>query len=113
MTNDNVLGDTQDRYTPDPGKIEGPVRCGVCKTEMSVRRNVNGPRGFVQAMSSGKSLHDVFSCPHSDEEWHRQVVALRREATKTASKRHGDALQQEAEDILDYRQSTKKPPMFS
>jgi hypothetical protein len=98
-----MASDTQFRYTPDPGehKDDEAILCGVCGTEASVSRNVDGPRGYAQAMSGGKSLHDVYECPRANDEWHRRVVAIRQEARKTASHKHRDMLRQEAYDVLE------------
>ena len=106
-TGKQLESNTQDRSTPDPGKVEGPLFCGVCGEEMDVKRNVNGPRGSVQAMSGGKSPHDVFTCPHREEQWHEQVVALRKEAKKTPSAKLEKLLLEEAEEILQSKECTK------
>lgn len=81
--------------------------CGVCGAVMNEERNVNGPRGWAQAMGGGKSLHDVFECPHRQEQWHRQVIALRREAKNSVSKKIADLLLQEAEEVLSSKEATK------
>jgi len=105
-----VLGDTQDRYTPDPGThgIGVEICCGVCGTPMEVFRNALGPRGFAQAMGGGKSPHDAYTCPHRGEDWHEQVVALRQEAKKTPSMRLAKIMLEEAGDILETKKVTKK-----
>lgn len=103
------MGDTQYRYTPDPGthSDDEDILCGVCETKTTCRRNVNGPRGFVMAMSGSKSLHDVYECPHRKEDWHLQVVALRREAAQTSSLLIENMLLKEAEQVLETRKATK------
>lgn len=104
-----TLGNTQSRYTPDPGTHpdDEVILCGVCGAETTCRRNVNGPRGFAMAMSGSKSPHDVYSCPLRDEDWHQQVVALRREASGTSSKKLETMLLEEAEEVLSNRLATK------
>lgn len=97
----------QDVYTPDPGVCESQT-CGVCQTEMLVERNVDGPRSFTQAMAGGKSKHDFFWCPHRNEDWHKQVVAIRRKARETPSMRQQTMLEEEADEIVKTRQATKK-----
>ena len=74
---------------------------------MDVKRGVLGPRGFAQAMSGGGSRHDVYTCPHLEEDWHNQVLNLNQEARDTASARLTDILLQEAEEILQTRKATK------
>lgn len=103
-------GDTQCRYTPDAGTEKGPVSCGVCGTEMPlVAENSTGPRGYVQAMCGSKGdPHDIFSCPHSDEDWHKQVIALRRAARDSVSFYQDKAFREEAEEVLHTRKPTKE-----
>jgi len=100
---------TQSRYTPDCGEVkEGEVvACGVCGATMIEERNVNGPRSWAQAMGGGKSPHDVFECPHQEEQWHKQVVGLRREAGNSISKKLADIMLEEAEEILSSKKATK------
>ncbi len=102
-----LKSNTQYSYTPDPGTIEEPVECGVCGEKMKCRRNVNGPRGFAMAMSGSKQLHDSFDCPHREQDWHKQAVALREEARATASAIFQTALEKEADEIVSTRKSTK------
>jgi hypothetical protein len=110
IMNEN-LGEITYRYTPDSGKVEGPVNCGVCGSEMEVTRNCTGPRSFVEAMLKDPDVsrvpHDVFCCPHSREDWHKQVVAILRQAKETPSSRLESLLRTEAEEILISRKATK------
>lgn len=106
------LDDTQCHFTPDPGKVVGPVNCGVCGEQMKERRNVNGPRGFVMAMIGSKSLHDSFDCPFSQDEWHIQVVRLREEGDKSVSARIEAIYRDEAEEVLKTRTATKKTSKY-
>ena len=102
--------DTQSVYTPDPGEIaEGTqVLCGVCKAVMNETRNCNGPRGWAMAMTGSKSKHAFFCCPHREEPWHRQVVALRQEAKNSVSGKIAAMLEAEAEEIMSTREATKE-----
>lgn len=95
------------RYTPDAGTVEGPVKCGVCGDVMNERRGCHGPTGFAEAMGKGGHAHDVFTCPHSDEPWHYQVVHIRNYARKIPSKTICDLLEAEIETILETRKPTK------
>lgn len=96
---------TQSRYTPDAGEVE-TVYCGVCDSVMEVQRNVNGPRGWVQAMGRGNSSHDVFNCSLRENDWHKQVVAIRKESRNTSSQKLKNMLLDEADEILKDRKAT-------
>lgn len=79
------LANTQFRYTPDAGTVVGPVECGVCGATMNENRKQHGPRSSAGAMAGIKDHYDEFLCPFHDELWHKQAVAIRREAMQTAS----------------------------
>lgn len=64
---------------PNQGEVN-KAKCGICGTQMSVRRNVNGPTSFSEAMARGAHLHDSFTCPHLMERWHTGIVNLKMEA---------------------------------
>lgn len=102
--------DTQSVYSPDPGVVaEGTkVLCGVCKSVMNETRNCNGPRGWIMAMTGSQSPYDFFCCPHREEPWHRQVVALRHEARNSASTKMAVMLEEEAEEIMSTRKATRE-----
>lgn len=104
------LPDRQTRYTPDPSIVpEGTeVFCGVCKSKCEEHRNVNGPRGFAEAMGRGGSTHDSWYCTHSEEDWHEQVERLMEMAYATPSTTLEKIFLLEAIDIVDKKQSTKK-----
>lgn len=102
-----VMGDTQSISTPDPGTCEGPVKCGVCGEETIVTRDCYGPRGFAMAMSGSKIKYDLFACPHREEQWHKQAVAIREEAKRTSSAILEAILLEEADLIVYNRQATK------
>jgi len=105
------LGETQARYTPDVDKVEGPVYCGVCGEKMTVKRNVHGWRTFMSAMGgnpNSKSNYDVFQCPVSEEDWHKQVVKLRDRARNESSSKLEAILREEAEEVLKTKVATKK-----
>ncbi len=109
MSEEVALDDTQDYYTPDPGTHakDVVVHCGVCGEAMTVHYDVVGPRGFVQAMSGSKSPHDAYACPRRNEDWHKQIVALRQEARRTPSGRLAKMFRDEANEVLETRQKTK------
>lgn len=101
-------------YTPDLGEVpEGDiVLCGVCGNKCTERRNVNGPRGWAQAMSKGKSLHDSFKCPSHKERWHEQALKLLKMAQDTPSLLIANLYEKEAKEILETRKTTKNFSMF-
>lgn len=103
------------RYTPDAGTVDGPCSCGVCGETMTVERGCFGPRSYSSAMlfhstdgQQGGSAYDLFLCPYADADWHKQAVAIRREAGHTNSTRLQGILLKDAEDIISSRQATKK-----
>lgn len=102
------LLDRQTRYTPDPGVVPAntEVYCGLCKTKCEEHRNVNGPRGFVMAISGSKSLHDAFYCPHMNVDWHEQAEKLLDMAHSTPSKHLEETFLKEAAEIIE----NKEPP---
>ena len=102
------LGETQSVYMPDADTVLGPCFCGVCKTEMIMKRGCYGPRSFSSAMGGFKSYYDSFTCPDRDKNWHRQVVAIRDEARDTSSKKLERMLLKEAKEILAKKKATKK-----
>lgn len=105
---------TQCRYTPDVGVVpEGEnVLCGVCGDKMTETRDHNGARGFAQAMSKTTSVHDLFECPNVNEDWHRQVISLRRKAWSTPSLSLAALFEAEVDSILENREATKTFSMF-
>lgn len=103
------LDKTQYRYHPDPGTVKPPVFCGVCDSEMTFDEGVEGHWSWGAAMSrSPKTKRDVFVCPHHMEDWHRQVLALRRKAEESPSRVLGDLMLKEADEIVKTRKATKK-----
>lgn len=64
-----------DYFTPRPDVID-KIGCKVCGSNCDVKRGVSGPTGFGEAMARKGHLHDLFSCPHSDAEWHEQALEI-------------------------------------
>ena len=69
---------------PDPGTCKS-LKCGICDDEMNVKRNVLGPTSFVGALGGIKRLHDSFTCPNLEVDWHKKIVDLYREVRNTNS----------------------------
>lgn len=102
------LANITDIYMPDVGTVEGPVFCGVCGTKMDVQRDCYGPTQMVMAIFGSKRHYDCFSCPHREEDWHRQVIDLRQEQKRTPSRAISDILDAEIKGILETRKPTKE-----
>ena len=97
-----------DRAATRPEDHVPELFCGICDTTMNVIRNVNGSTGMAESMSGKKHLHDSFRCPHFEKDWHIQAKMIQKAAQKTPSKKVEISLLAEAEEILRYRQATKK-----
>lgn len=52
------------------------MTCRVCGSQCDSRRSVRGPTSFGEAMSGVRTLHDSYSCPHSEEPWHMRALEL-------------------------------------
>jgi hypothetical protein len=96
-----------DHFSPDPGKVK-EMFCRVCKAKMDVQRNVNGPTGFAEAMGGGKHLHDSFSCPHAQEDWHNQARVLKQRIKDETSKSIAKILKKELKWVMENKKTTKK-----
>jgi len=101
-----LASDTQDVFMPDPGTHE-KVECGVCGTEMNVRRDIQGPTSYVMVIGGSSRKHDFFSCPHREEKWHKQVVELRKFMRTCPSARLNEIVQSEINFVLSERQPTR------
>lgn len=101
-----------DFFTADPGTRE-EMRCRVCGEVMAVHRGVVGPTSWAHAMaiaagvSQGKP-HDSFACDLGGEAWHRQALALKREAERTPSGELAVLLLAEADRLVRLRTATKE-----
>jgi len=84
-----------DYFTPEPGSTD-KMLCKVCATEMLVRRNVEKPK-----------LHDAFYCKLASENWHLQALALKRRIDGETSQKITELLQEELNEVLNTRQTTK------
>lgn len=96
------FGRNDGRCSPDPGTVHG-VRCGICETQMTVKRNVLGPTSFAESLGGGKHLHDSFTCPNLKKSWHERVAQLIRRGRETPSERERVLLAEEIAGILSLR----------
>lgn len=102
-----LLQGTASVYMAEPDTVDVAL-CAVCKSHMSVIRNVEGPTGWAMAMARKTKKHDLFTCPFRNDVWHVQVTALMEEAVQTPSKKIETILMEEAESILANRRATKQ-----
>lgn len=96
-----------DHFTPEPGK-QKEMFCRVCKEKMDVKRNVNGPTGWAEAMGKGKHAHDSFSCSFAQEDWHNQARCLLERIQKETSRTIAKLLKKEVKHVLETRKTTLK-----
>jgi hypothetical protein len=52
------------------------LKCKICGALFEVRRNVDGPTCFAEAMAQRHHLHDEFICPNARLEEHHTALAL-------------------------------------
>ena len=88
------------------------MHCRVCGEPMVESRNVIGPTGWAHALAirAGQAkgrLHDEFHCERAGEAWHRQALALRRQAEQTPSKHLAELMTAEADEVVRTRTATK------
>jgi hypothetical protein len=100
-----------DHAFPDPGKYQS-LKCGICGTEMDVRRNVHGPTSFAAAMAKKGRDHDAFYCPHIKADWHVQAKKLLDEIRATPSDSLAKIMHAELCHIVQTREATKKVSNF-
>lgn len=67
-----------DFFTSGPDVID-KIECKVCGENCDVKRGVRGPTSYASAMAKNNPLHDSFSCPYSDIDWHEQALGIVRE----------------------------------
>jgi len=85
---------------PEQGKMK-TADCGICGSPMNVKRNVLGPTSWIESMGRGEHLHDSFTCPNFEEDWHEKIVKLKSEARNTASDKIKKILEEEVIEILE------------
>ncbi len=80
--------------------------CGVCETLMPVVRDQFGPTGWAEAMAEGGHSYDEYICPHKEEIWHQQAVALAMQIEASYSATLRELMLRELKQILADRKST-------
>lgn len=95
-----------DYFTSAPGEVESML-CRVCAEKMQVRRNVNGPTGFAEAIAGSKHLHDAFACPNSGHDWHDQAIELMEAIDETPSRTIADLIKAELKQVVREKKATK------
>lgn len=95
-----------DLFRPDPGVMES-CKCKACGSDMNVKRNIPSACSWAGAMAGLNRKHDLFTCPESDKNWHKQVVSLIIEQQQTKSSKLTKILQEEIDEILLNKKPTK------
>lgn len=88
-----------DIFFPDRDVKDGIV-CKVCGVMCDVKRNVNGPTGFAEAMGKGSHWHDQFTCPNREEPWHQQALEVLMEMEKNPSPSLKKIMGKDLKDII-------------
>ena len=68
----------------EPGIVD-VINCEVCGSICDVTRGVSGHTSWGGVMTKSKINHDHFICPHNDEEWHWETLAMVQEFNDTSS----------------------------
>lgn len=76
------------------------MNCGVCGSVCDVKRGEIGPTSWTGAMAGSKKLHDLFTCPHNDEQWHWETLAMIQELYDTSSPSLRAIIQQDIDDAV-------------
>jgi hypothetical protein len=95
-----------DSFITDVNKHQ-EMHCKVCGMLMEVNRNMAAIKGFVAAMSGTTKPYDIFNCPISDEDWHKQIIKLMIEQQQTSSATIANLLQAEIDMIKVTKKRTK------
>jgi len=88
-----------DTFYTEPGEYDA-MYCNVCGADCSAKRNVSNPTGYMEAMARSEHLHDLFVCPHRDEEWHARALRLVKEIENTESETLRKILRQDLMNLL-------------
>lgn len=102
-----------DYFTPDAGTTD-TIFCLACDKVMQVERNVDY-RGRSWVAQGGGLAHpppprkvDKFTCANSGQDWHDQVIALRKFQRHTPSKTLEKLVEEEITLIIKSKTPTKE-----
>lgn len=93
-----------DYFTPDTGTTDS-MSCRACGTEMQVERNVDYYGRWGKEDPPRKI--DKFTCNNSSQNWHNQVISLRRFQRDTPSKTLEKLVEEEITLIIESKTPTK------
>jgi hypothetical protein len=88
-----------DIFFTDPGAASD-VTCKVCGAICTVSRNTVGPTSFAAAMGKQKVLHDVFTCPDTQQPWHVEALRLAEAVDSAPSPRVAELIRRDLADLL-------------
>jgi len=86
-------------FFTEPGAAEEKF-CLICHSRCGVRRNVTGPTNLGAALAKKNTLHDVFTCPHAEQEWHDQAQRLVIAIEEMPSKTVAGLMQKDLDELL-------------
>ncbi len=76
------------------------LNCHICGTKCNVKRNCYGPTCFAEAVGGLGHLHDRFTCPHRDEDWHHYASQLIDQKHNCASRRVRELIDLDLQETL-------------
>ena len=88
-----------DSFFETPGTVTERF-CQVCNTKCLSEHNKIGPTGWVAAMAKSETAHDFFYCPHINQPWHQQALALVQAIEDSPSKRIASLMELDLIDLL-------------
>src|SRR5688572_27744985 len=101
-----------DSFSSDPGTVSSG-NCLACGVVLDVKRNVDGPTSWAEAVGKKSHLHDSFTCPNAGEDWHTQLIKLMEYRKSLPSRRLRDIIDGEIDELKLTRVSTVKcHPLF-
>lgn len=50
--------------------------CRVCGAECVIKRGIDGPTCWAQAIGGTTTVHDWIYCPHWKKDWHEEALTL-------------------------------------
>lgn len=82
-----------------PGELS-ELYCPVCDTKCDVERNCYGPTCFAEGVGGLGHVHDHFTCPHQDEDWHYYAIQLIDQKHNCASRRVRELIDLDLQETL-------------